>query len=116
MDGGEGRGEDEPTPIIPLCCPHRPSGWPSLGVHRPGVERLTLGAGPVILLPKHDQEPFKFMLISQMQRQVFEKTAVSTRAGAVVAQAGECKMLESSNFRKPPHRFIRIDLDILMHE
>jgi hypothetical protein len=80
------------------------------------IKGLILGAGGGILLGRSGETPFQFMFTWQMQRQPFEEVAISPEPGAVSALGRERKMLASNNFRKPPHRFIRIHLAIVIHE
>jgi hypothetical protein len=75
-----------------------------------------LGAGGDILLGQDGQKPFQFMFTWQMQGQPFEEVAISPEPSAVSALGGERKMLASNNFRKPPHRFIRIHLANVIYE
>jgi len=77
---------------------------------------LTLGAGGDMLLGQDGQIPFQFMFTWQMQRQPFEEVAISPEPGTVGPLCRERKMLASNNFRKPPHRFVRIHLAIVIHE
>ena len=80
------------------------------------IKDLILGGGGDILLGQSGQKLFQFMFTWQMQRQPFEEVAISPEPGAVSALGRERKMLASNNFRKPPHRFVRIHLAIVIHE
>jgi len=80
------------------------------------VKGLILGAGGDILLGQDGQKPFQFMFTWQMQRQPFEEVAISPEASAANALGRERKILASNNFRKSPHRFVRIHSAIVIHE
>jgi hypothetical protein len=80
------------------------------------IKGLILGAGGDILLGQSGEKPFQFMFTWQLQGQPFEEVAISPEPGAVSALGRERKVLASNNFRKPPHRFIRIHLAIVIHE
>ena len=62
------------------------------------------------------QKPFQFRFTWHAQRQPFEEVAISPEPGAASALGREFKMLASNNFRKSPHRFVRIQLAVLIHE
>lgn len=51
-----------------------------------------------------------------MKRKPFEVVAISPEPRAVSALHRKCKVSASNNVRKSPHRFVRIDLGILIHE
>jgi len=75
-----------------------------------------LGAGGDILVSRDGQKPFQFMFTWHTQRQPFEEVAISPDPSAARALRRERKMLASNNFRKPPHRFVRVHLAIVIHE
>jgi hypothetical protein len=77
---------------------------------------LILGAGGDILLGRGGQKPFQFMFTWHTQRQPFEEVAISPEPGTLFAPGRERKMLASNNFRKPPHWFGSVHLDIVIHE
>ena len=80
------------------------------------ISGLTRVLAATSLLGEDGQKPFQFMFTWQMQRQPFEEVAISPEPGAVSALGRERKMFASNNFRKPPHRFVRIHLAIVIHE
>jgi hypothetical protein len=56
------------------------------------------------------------MFTWQMQRQPFEEVAISPEPGRVGPLCRERKILAANNFRKSPHRLIRIYLAIAIFE
>jgi len=80
------------------------------------IHGLILGAGGGILLGRDGQKPFRFMFTWHTQRQPFEEVAISREQGAPSAPGREWKMLASSTFRKPLHRFVRIHRAFVIHE
>ncbi len=62
------------------------------------------------------EKPFKFLFTWQMQRNGFEELAMSPEAGAIIGLGRQCKVLVASNFRKLPHRFIRVQLALVDEE
>jgi hypothetical protein len=77
---------------------------------------LILSAGGDILLSQGDQNPFQFIFTEQIQWQPFEEVAILPESSALIVFCRECKLFASNNFRKPPHRFVRIHSEIVIHE
>jgi hypothetical protein len=80
------------------------------------IKRLSLGAGGGILLGQGGQKPFQFRFTWHTQRQPFEEVAIPPEPSAASALGRERKMLAVNNFRNSPHRFVRIQLAVLIHE
>jgi hypothetical protein len=51
-----------------------------------------------------------------MKREPIGVVAISREPGAITALRQERKMFEWNKIRKPPHRFVRIHLAIVIHE
>ena len=73
-----------------------------------------MGAGGDILFGQDGQKRFQFMLTWQMQRQPFEEAALSPERRGASALGRERKILASNNFRKAPHWFGSVHLDIVI--
>jgi len=100
-----------------LALPKRPSwGLSPLAHWNNPIKRLILGAGGDIVLGQGGQKPFQFMFTWHTQRQPFEEVAIPPEPSAASALGRERKMLAVNNFRNSPHRFVRIQLAVLIHE
>lgn len=62
------------------------------------------------------QKPFQLMFTWQMQGQPLEEVAISPEPRVASALGRERKVFASKNSRKPPHRFIRVHLAVVMLE
>jgi hypothetical protein len=87
---------------------------PAFGNNR--IKSLILGPGGSMVQGQGGQKPFQFMFTWHTQRQPFQEVVISPESGAVIVLCRERKAFASNNFRKSPHRFVRILMAIVIHE